>query len=159
AVQFLGVGVLTGAMFLLPLYYLRVHGETPLSTGLLLAPQGVGAALAMALTGRLVDRGRGRTIVLAGLVLMSLGLVGYPQAGDATSYAALLPAQFALGVGAGCLFAPTSAAAYARLERSAIARATTTLTILQRTGGVVATAVFAVVLQRHLDAGTGAGAA
>src|SRR5919201_3361770 len=37
---------LFGALILLPLYYQIVRGESPLATGLLLVPQGVGAALA-----------------------------------------------------------------------------------------------------------------
>jgi len=152
-VQFLTVGCLTGAMFLLPLYYLMVRGESELTTGLLLAPQGVGAAITMATTGRLVDAGRGRLVVIAGTLLLAAGFVGYAVAGPTTGYAALLPAQVLLGLGAGCIFAPTSAAAYARLDPREIARATTTLSILQRTGGVLATAVFAVVLQQRLDSG------
>ncbi|WP_344774134.1 DHA2 family efflux MFS transporter permease subunit [Nocardioides panacisoli] len=149
SVQLLAVGVLTGAMFLLPLYLLA-RGESELATGLLLVPQGVGAAAAMAATGRLVDRGRGRAVVIGGIVAMVTGFLGYTRVADVSSPAVLVPALFLIGVGAGCIFAPTSAAAYAALERSAIPRATTTLSIAQRTGGAVATAVFAVVLQNRL---------
>jgi EmrB/QacA subfamily drug resistance transporter len=154
AVQFLAVGVLTGAMFLLPLYYLVARGESELTTGLLLVPQGVGAALAMATTGRLVDRGRGRLVVLAGTALLALGFLGYTQVGRGPSVALLLGALFVIGLGAGCIFAPTSAAAYAALDRAAIPRATTTMSIVQRAGGVIATAVFAVALQNNLSGTT-----
>ena len=150
SVQLLAVGVLTGAMFLLPLYFLVARGESELSTGLLLVPQGVGAAAAMVATGRLVDHGRGRAVVIGGIVALVTGFLGYTQVAAVSSPAVLLPALFLIGVGAGCIFAPTSAAAYAALERSAIPRATTTLSIAQRTGGAVATAVFAVVLQNRL---------
>lgn len=157
AVQLLAVGVLTGAGFLLPLYHLVARGEDELTTGLLLVPQGVGAALAMALTGRLVDRGRGRTVVLTGVGLLSTGFLGYTTVGSDPSQVLLGAALFAIGLGAGCIFAPTSAAAYAALDRAAIPRATTTMSIAQRTGGVVATAVFATVLQHHLDGSTAPG--
>lgn len=40
---------LFGALILLPLYFQLVRGESPLATGLLLVPQGLGAALAMPL--------------------------------------------------------------------------------------------------------------
>jgi EmrB/QacA subfamily drug resistance transporter len=150
AVQFLTVGVLTGAMFLLPLYYLVARGESELATGLLLVPQGVGAAAAMAATGRLVDRGHGRAVVIGGIVALVTGFLAFTRVADVSSAAVLLPALFVVGVGAGCIFAPTSAAAYASIERTAIPRATTTLSIAQRTGGAVATAVFAVVLQDQL---------
>ncbi|KAB2809023.1 DHA2 family efflux MFS transporter permease subunit [Pimelobacter simplex] len=159
AVQLLAVGVLTGAGFLLPLYHLVARGESELATGLLLVPQGVGAALAMALTGRLVDRGHGRAVVLGGVGLLGAGFLGYTTVGSDPSQVFLAVALLAIGLGAGCIFAPTSAAAYAAVDRSAIARATTTMSIAQRTGGVVATAVFATVLQHHLDGSTAPGEA
>jgi EmrB/QacA subfamily drug resistance transporter len=153
-IQFLGVGVLTGAMFLLPLFYLVARGETELVTGLMLVPQGVGAAIAMAATGKVVDRGHGRAVVLGGLAAMVSGFVGYTQVAHEPSAAVLSGALFLIGVGAGCLFAPTSAAAYGTLERADIARATAAMSIVQRAGGAIATAVFAVVLQSHLTGTT-----
>ncbi|MDN5856472.1 MAG: DHA2 family efflux MFS transporter permease subunit, partial [Actinomycetia bacterium] len=51
------VGIaLFGGMLLLPLYYQAARGEGALNAGLLLAPQGLGAALVMPIVGRLVDR-------------------------------------------------------------------------------------------------------
>jgi MFS family permease len=51
---------LFGAMFVLPLYYQVVRGQSALDAGLLLAPQGLGAATAMPIAGRLTDtRGAG----------------------------------------------------------------------------------------------------
>ena len=51
---------LFGAMLILPLYYQVVRGESALVAGLLLAPQGIGAAMAMPIAGRLTDRRRRR---------------------------------------------------------------------------------------------------
>ena len=45
-----------GGMLLLPLYLQVVRGETAMDTGLLLAPQGLGAMVAMPIAGRLADR-------------------------------------------------------------------------------------------------------
>ena len=42
-------------MVLMPLYFQIVRGEDAVATGLLLIPQGIGAAIAMGLSGR-VDR-------------------------------------------------------------------------------------------------------
>jgi EmrB/QacA subfamily drug resistance transporter len=159
AVQLLAVGVLTGGMFLLPLYYLVARDQSELATGVLLVPQGVGAALAMATTGRLVDRGLGRAVATAGTVLLALGFLGYTQVGRDPALVAMVPVLLVVGLGAGCIFAPTSAAAYAALDHRDIPRATTTLSIAQRTGGVVATAVFAVALQHHLSGTTDPAAA
>ena len=47
---------LFGAMVLMPLYFQTVRGEDAVTTGLLLIPQGLGAAVAMALSGRATER-------------------------------------------------------------------------------------------------------
>ena len=52
---FLVGAALFGAMIILPLYYQVARGETALTAGLLMAPQGLGAALAMPLAGQLTD--------------------------------------------------------------------------------------------------------
>src|SRR6266516_2155857 len=57
---------LFGVALLLPLYFQIVRGRTPLETGLLLIPQGLGAALAMPVAGALTDRIRARRVVPAG---------------------------------------------------------------------------------------------
>ena len=52
-----------GGMLLLPLYLQAVRGESALDTGLLLAPQGFGAMIAMPIAGRLTDKtGVGRIV-------------------------------------------------------------------------------------------------
>ena len=52
-----------GTFLLLPLYFQAVRGESALNAGLLLAPQGFGAMLAMPLAGQLSDRtGSGRIV-------------------------------------------------------------------------------------------------
>ena len=49
---FLVGATLYGTMFLLPLYYQIVRGEAPWVAGLLMAPQGIGAALVMRTSGK-----------------------------------------------------------------------------------------------------------
>jgi EmrB/QacA subfamily drug resistance transporter len=141
-----------GAMILLPLYYQIVRGEGTLSTGLLMAPQGLGAACAMPIAGRLTDRlGAGR-IVPFGLVVACLGTAAYTQLGASTSYTFLAAALFVRGLGLGSTMMPAMAAAYQTLSREAVSRATTSLNIIQRVGGSIGTALMAVVLQRRIRA-------
>jgi MFS family permease len=160
AVQLLMGVVLIGGMFLLPLYFQVARGESAWRTGLLLVPQGVGAAVSLWLTGRLVDGGRGKTVVLTGIPLLAAGFVAYTQAASEPPAAVLLASLLTMGLGTGCLMAPVNAAAYSVLNRAAIPRATATLNITQRVGGAVGTAVFAVVLEHQLgQAQAGSGAA
>src|SRR5207245_2035958 len=76
----LGVA-LFGILILLPLYFQIVRGESPLATGLLLIPQGLGAAFAMPLAGSLTDRIGARRVVPAGIGLALLGTAAYTQIG------------------------------------------------------------------------------
>ena len=151
ATTFLLGAALFGAMILMPLYYQLVHGSSALEAGLLIAPQGLGAAIAMPIAGRLTDRiGPGR-IVLSGLVVVLAGTFAFTQVTATTSFVVLSVALFFRGVGLGMTMMPAMSAAYQVLDRAAVPRATTTLNILNRVGGALGTAILAVLLQSHIQ--------
>ena len=150
------VGIaLFGALILLPLYFQTVRGESPLSTGLLLVPQGLGAALAMPIAGRLTDEIGARIVIPAGIVLALAGTAGYTQVGADTSYLFLGGALFVIGLGLGSTIVPSMAVAYQAVPREAVAQATSTINVIQRVAGSVGTALLAVVLQRSIRASLG----
>jgi EmrB/QacA subfamily drug resistance transporter len=138
---------LFGALLLLPLYWQIVRGASPLATGLLLAPQALGAAVSLPLAGRATDRAGAAVVVPTGIVLGLTGIAAYTQTWAATPYAVLAGALFVLGLGLGATFVPLMAAAYQGLPRSAIPAVTSTLNTVQRLGGSVGTALLAVTLQ------------
>ncbi len=143
---------LFGAMLILPLYYQVVRLETALSAGLLLAPQGLGAAMAMPVAGRLTDKlGAGR-IVPFGVVVAVIGTGVYTQLSATTGYGLLGFALWVRGVGLGMTMMPAMAAAYSTLHRAQVPRATTVINIIRTIGGSVGTAVLTVVLQRQIVA-------
>ena len=143
---------LFGALILLPLYFQLVRGTTPLQTGLLLVPQGLGAALAMPFAGRLTDTIGARVVIPVGIVLALVGAAAYTQVGADTSYVALAAALFVIGLGLGATIMPAMAVAYQSVSREAVARATASLNMIQRIAASVGTALLAVVLQRALRA-------
>jgi EmrB/QacA subfamily drug resistance transporter len=139
-----------GGMLLLPLYLQAVRGETATSTGLLLAPQGFGAMLAMPIAGRLTDRtGVGR-IVPVGLVLVGVSFLGLTQLEGDTSYWTFGVLLFVMGLGMGATMMPTFSGAMQTLRRAAIARASTTLNINQQVSASIGTAVLSVLLANAL---------
>jgi EmrB/QacA subfamily drug resistance transporter len=148
--MFFLAAALFGGMILLPLYWQTVRFESVVDTGLLTAPQGLGAALAMPLAGRLTDRMGGGPIALFGVTLCTVATIPFALIGAHTSIVALSVAMFIRGVGIGFGFMPTMAAAFASLKRSELSSATPQLNVLQRVGGSIGTAVLAVVLQRAL---------
>ncbi len=144
--------VLFGAMFVLPLYYQAVRGSSALEAGLLLAPQGLGAMIAMPISGRLVDRiGAGR-VVPFGVLGIAFGTLAYTQVTATTNIAFLAGSLFVRGLGMGFVMMPAMAAAYVNLSRADVPRATTMINIVQRVGGSLGTALFAVVLERQITA-------
>jgi EmrB/QacA subfamily drug resistance transporter len=150
ATTFLLGGSLFGAMIVLPLYFQIARGQSALTAGLLMAPQGVGAALAMPLAGRLTDRVGGGRVALVGLVVMTLGTLPLVGIGPHTSYAPLAVLLVVRGLGVGGAMMPAMAAAYAVLSPAEVPRATGALNVIQRVGGSVGTAVLAVVLQHQI---------
>jgi EmrB/QacA subfamily drug resistance transporter len=156
---FLLGAALFGAMLLLPLYYQVDRGESALSAGLLIAPQGIGAALVMPLSGRLTDRIGGARVALFGIAVMILATVPLVAVGPTTSYTWLALALLIRGIGLGCSMMPTMASAYAVVRSDQVPGATSVLNTLQRLGGSIGTALLAVVLSDQARAAVGAGAA
>jgi EmrB/QacA subfamily drug resistance transporter len=143
---------LFGAMLLLPLYLQVARGESTLHTGLLMAPQGIGAAVVMPLSGRLTDRIGGGPIVLFGMLVITGATIAMTAWGAHTSYWTTSINLFVRGIGFGCAFMPAMAAAFATISRQEVPRATTALNVLQRLGGSIGTALLAVVLEGRIKA-------
>jgi hypothetical protein len=72
-------GALPPSMLLLPI----VRGTSPLQTGLLMIPQGLGDACAITLAGRLIDELGARRVVPVGVLIALAGTAAYTQIGQA----------------------------------------------------------------------------
>ncbi|HWE09422.1 MAG TPA: DHA2 family efflux MFS transporter permease subunit [Solirubrobacteraceae bacterium] len=141
---------LFGGMILLPLYWQGIRHESVLVTGLLTAPQGLGAALIMPIAGKLTDRVGGGPLALLGVVLTVGGTIPFALIGAHTSILTLCIWMLVRGFGIGFAFMPAMSAAFAALRRDELSDATPQLNVLQRVGGSIGIAVLAVVLQRSL---------
>src|SRR6201999_597730 len=119
-----------GASLLLPLYFQAVRGESALQSGLLLAPQGIGAMVNMPLAGNLTDRTGIGKIVIPGLILILLSTLWLTGLSGDTSYWALSIDLFIMGLGMGLAMMPLFSGAMQTLRKAAVARASTTLNIL-----------------------------
>jgi EmrB/QacA subfamily drug resistance transporter len=145
----LGAG-LFGVALLLPLYFGIVRGRTPLQTGLLLIPQGLGAAVAISIAGAMTDRIGARRVVPVGVALALVGTGAYTRIGADSAYWYLAVALFLIGAGLGATITPAMAAAFEGLERAEIPRASSAINVVQRVAGSLGTALLAVVLQWSL---------
>jgi EmrB/QacA subfamily drug resistance transporter len=144
-------GALFGAMVIIPLYFQEVRGQDAVSTGLLVGPQGIGAMVAMGLSGRLTDRfGAGRITVI-GVSITAIATIPFMFLTEHTSYALTSGAMIFRGLGVGLSMMPAMTAAFSVLKPSEINHASPQLNTLQRVGGSIGVAVLTVVLQRNTD--------
>jgi EmrB/QacA subfamily drug resistance transporter len=135
-----------GAGLLFPLYFQQVHGESPLKSGILLAPQGIGAMLTMPVAGVLADKIGPGKVVLTGLVVDLIGLGMFAFTDEHSPYTYLIGALFVMGLGMGATMMPIMTAALASLDDASIARGSTLMNITQQVAASIGTAVFSVLL-------------
>jgi EmrB/QacA subfamily drug resistance transporter len=141
---------LFGSMFLLPIYYQVARGQEAWQAGLLMAPQGLGAACIMRWAGSVTDRLGPRRVVPFGILLMAAATVPFCFVTTSTNEGWLALTLFARGLGLGLSMMPVTAAAYFDLSHAEIPKASTVMNIVRLVGGSVATAAFAVVLERQI---------
>ena len=146
---------LFGSMFLLPIYYQVARGQEAWVAGLLMAPQGIGAACIMRWAGSITDRFGPRRVVPFGILLMAAATIPFAFVTTSTSEALLAVTLFVRGLGLGLSMMPVTAAAYFDLNHAEIPKASTIMNIVRLVGGSVATALFAVVLERQIVANLG----
>jgi EmrB/QacA subfamily drug resistance transporter len=150
-----------GALLLVPLYYQSVRGDSALQSGLLLAPQGIGAMIMMPIVGRLSDRYGPTRWGAFGIPLLVIGLSPFAFVTESTSYVLLCCFNFVLGLGMGMSMMPTMTAAMQAVPMSAIARTSTAMNIIRQGGASIGTAIVSVILTSNIKdqfAGAGSGA-
>ncbi len=156
---FLTGATLYGTMFLLPLYYQIDRGDAAWKAGLMMAPQGIGAAVVMRLAGSLSDKHGPRYVASFGMAGLALGTFFYTFVGAHTSYIFLGLALFVRGIGLGFGMMPVVAASYRNLTHAQVPKATSATNIFRQIGGSLGVAVFAVVLDTQITQRVGTKAA
>jgi EmrB/QacA subfamily drug resistance transporter len=152
-VQFMSNGVMFAGQMLIPLFLIQAWGCSPVETGWLLAPLGLGMMIAFPLLGFLTGRFGGRAVATGGALLsLAATLMLAWLASRPLQVATLVSALFVRGAGLGATALPAMSAAYASVEQRNLPMATTTLNILQRLGGPTLTTLCALVLAELLGA-------
>jgi EmrB/QacA subfamily drug resistance transporter len=142
--------VSTGVLFILPLFFQQVKGESSFIAGLMLAPQGIGMIFTRGIAGKLTDRIGARFVVSTGLVIVSAGTLPFLFAGADTNTIFLILALFVRGAGLGAVTIPIMASVYDELSQKEITHGTIVTRILQQIGGAFGTAILAVQLTTYL---------
>lgn len=139
-----------GAMILMPLYYQVVRDLSALDAGLLVAPQGLGAAIMMPVAGKITDKyGAGRIVPIGALILLA-STFGLTNLGAETPYWEIVAILFVMGLGMGATMMPTMSSAFITLKRDQVPRATSAINVIQRVGGSIGVAILSTYLTHEM---------
>jgi len=140
-----------GSMFLAPMYYQVVRGESATIAGLLLIPQALATGLTMQVAGRLIDRVPARRVIAAGLALASAGFIAFTtQVSAETPYWVLVVALTVAGVGVGATLMPTMTTATRGLADADVPSSTTVLNVINQVAVSFGFAMTSVLLAAQL---------
>jgi MFS transporter, DHA2 family, multidrug resistance protein len=123
--------VLYSTMALSSPYLQNVIGYPILTAGLLLATRGTGTFVAMMLVGRVMKYIEARTLIISGLLLMSLSLFFMTGWTDQTDVSTIVVVSIAQGFGLGLVFVPLSTVAFLTLPNHLRTDGTSMLTLLR----------------------------
>jgi len=157
SVTIMGLGGLANfaTLFVLPLYYQQAHGHGVLAAGLLMAPAGLGGAIAMPLAGRLSDRVGTRGLACGGAMSALLSALAFTFVGADTPEAVPVLAALTIGLGMGCFSAPTMGSLYRTLPAPMVAQGSSVLYVLNQLGAALGIALVTLILQTSGDPTSG----
>jgi MFS family permease len=123
-----------------------IHDHGARAAGLLVAPLGLGSALAMPLAGRLSDRLGARSLVQGGAALSAAATVVLARLGPGSSEVWSALAALAIGLGLGAVGAPTMGSLYRTLPPEKVPQGSSVLYNLNQLGGALGVACVALII-------------
>jgi DHA2 family multidrug resistance protein len=138
--------ILLATLALMPPFLQTLMGYPVVTTGLVLAPRGIGTMLAMMVVGRLVGRVDARALIFAGLAVTALSL--WEMAGFTTDVDqwTIVRTGIVQGVGLGLIFVPLSTVTFATLAAELRTEATAMFSLLRNLGSSIGVSIVTALL-------------
>jgi DHA2 family multidrug resistance protein len=137
------------SMVLLALLTQKVLHYDAWTSGLVLAPGGVGNMLSLIAAGRLITRVDQRWMLTVGCVLNAYAAYTMSTLTLGVDYWALAWPRFVQGVGIGFIFVPLNTVALATIPREKMGNATAALNVVRNLGGSIGVAMMTTLLARR----------
>jgi DHA2 family multidrug resistance protein len=134
---------------LLALYTQKLMGYDAWTSGMVLAPGGVGNMMALLISGRLVQRVDQRFLLGFGCALNAVAFVMMTNLTLGMDYWALAVPRFVQGFGQGFVFVPLQTLALATIRMEGLANATAAFNVVRNFGGSAGIAVATTLLARR----------
>ncbi len=141
--------LLLATMALLPPFLENLMGYPVVTTGLVLAPRGVGTALSMIVAGKLMGKVDVRLLIFTGLSLMAFSLWQMSGFNLEISQAMLVESGLIQGLGMGFVFVPLTAVAYATLPAHYRNDAAGVFSLVRNIGSSIGISIMVALLARN----------
>jgi MFS transporter, DHA2 family, multidrug resistance protein len=141
--------VLYGTLIMLPLYAQNMLGYTATWAGLILAPGGSAALMAMLVGGKLIERVDARWLLLFGVLTMIVSVRMLSDMNLNVSFYYLTIARGLQGFGTGFLFISVAAAAYSTMPADQMGHATGFYNLIRNEASSVGVATASTLLARR----------
>jgi MFS transporter, DHA2 family, methylenomycin A resistance protein len=137
-----------GLIFVFSLYFQKINGWSPLSTGLAFVPM-MGAVLPVNIIApRLAERFGAPAVIAAGCLIATSGCVALLGIKPGTRYWEICAQLVAMGGGLGLLVPPLTSALLGSVEKSRSGVAAGVLNSTRQTGSVIGVALFGSLIER-----------
>jgi DHA2 family multidrug resistance protein len=148
AIFLVGLGM-NSSMLLVALYTQKILGYDALTSGLTLAPGGIGTMMALMISGRLVSRMDQRVMLAFGCLLQATALGLMTNMTATMDFGSLAWPRFLQGFAMGFIFVPLQALALATIRTERLANATAAYNVVRNIGGSTGVALATTLLVRR----------
>jgi DHA2 family multidrug resistance protein len=144
--------ILLAGLALLPPMLQNLYGYPVITTGMVLAPRGVGTMISMIVVGRLVGKLDARILIFAGLSLTAYSLWQMTAFSPQMDWRPLVVSGVVQGLGLGLVFVPLSTLAFATLDPRFRAEAASLFSLVRNIGSSVGISIVATELSHNMVA-------
>ena len=144
--------VLYGTIALLPLFLQTLMGYPAVASGMAVSPRGFGAITSMLIVGRLINRIRGRYLVMFGFSVLAYSIYLFSTINLEISISSIIWPNIISGFAMVFIFVPLTTMALGTLSNEQMGNASGVFNLMRNTGGSVGIAVVTTMLARGAQA-------
>jgi DHA2 family multidrug resistance protein len=143
--------VLYGTIALLPLFLQTLLGYPAVASGMAVSPRGFGAITSMLIVGRLINRVRGRYLVMFGFSVLAYSIFLFGKINLEISISSIIWPNIISGFAMGFIFVPLTTMALGTLSNEQMGNASGVFNLMRNTGGSVGIAFVTTLLARGVQ--------
>ena len=140
--------VLYGTIAMLPLFLQTLMGYPAVESGMAVSPRGFGAITSMLIVGRLINRIRGRYLVMFGFSVLAYSIYLFTRINLEISISSIVWPNIISGFAMGFIFVPLTTMALGTLSNEQMGNASGVFNLMRNTGGSVGIAAVTTMLAR-----------